>query len=580
MAEVVQHRGIKLNYVPSPIDSHSNNPHLRYIQKAHILLESATPETSWLNLYKKVKPYHTGLELSDNIRHVVTDYVAEKIPKLKEKILSFENLENNNMLNAIVNNWFVEVADIEGTRREVLLSVMAHIIKRIETHTYNEVLKNASQKDLTNLGLNSNLRDLTVDLLDISAKVDPLFIRFKAFSNLTPQPSEEATATVYFLPEDTTPYTFTSLFPKESRFLAERFQQLAREEREWQKENGGQQFQYYLLELSNLYSEHDPEKAEKQQQKVVALYNELLKTNFPIILTPATEGYIKEPYLDPEIKISIATKDSKQEDEEFAKAKIAMSESLDIINEQRFKEALFATRVRTVIAIGSYGVNLTFASVAQENPQILLYLNEQERGYDRDFRQYMDLVLNTQEEFSFLTPQEQQIQIEFMSRMNTILHELGHPIFPDSSEENIRLGRKSRTIIDEIKPEILFRPLIPSIIEKRGLKGTKEQWAIAMLATSLQYIHDQPDDAEYFFAGVYTLNNLFREEVVVQEGNKFIIKDFDKYYQIMRNNALEVLTLYETQDMNEEKAIMWIQTNAQPNEQVQEAIKLVKERIK
>lgn len=579
MVETVQSRSIKLKYIPSPIDTHQNNPHLRYIKKAHILLESDKPEDSWLNLYKKVKPYNNGLELSNNIRSVVLDYVLQKIPNLKERIPSFKDLESDNMLNALANNWFETVSEIEGQRKEVLLASMAHIVKRIETHTYAEILKNATAEELNSLGLNSSLRDLTIELLNISTKLDPLYVRFKAFSHLTRKPPKEASATTYFLPGDPIAYTFSSLFPKESRYLTEHFQQLATSQGEWQKENGGSQFQNYLLELAKLYREHDPEKAAKQQEEVVRLYGELLKTNFPVIVTPATDVYTKEPYLDPEIRISIATIDSQQEEEKFKKAKIAMAESLDIIEAQKFKEDILNIRARTVIAIGSYGVNLTFASVAQENPQILLYLNEQERAYDRDFYQYMDLISNTQQEFSSLTLQEKQKRIEFMSRTNTIFHEDSHPIYPDGSEESKRLGGEPLTTIDEVKAEILFRPLIPSIIEKGGLEGTKEQWAIGMLATSLQYLHDQAEDDPYFHAGVYTLNNLFKEGVVIYDKGKFTIKNFDDYYEIMRKNASEIMSVYEQNDMNEHKARKWIKTHSQPNGQVQRARELVKSLI-
>src|SRR6185312_3543354 len=114
-----------------------------------------------------------------------------------------------------------------------------------------------------------------------------------------------------------------------------------------------------------------------------------------------------------------------------------------------------------------------------------------------------------------------------------------------------RLGEEPHTTINEMKAEIMFRPLLPSIIEKKGVEGTKEQWAIATLASALQQVHDQPEDADddYFAAGVYSLNTLFKEGVVIQEEEKFRITDYDSYYAVLTKDALEIKALYENADM-------------------------------
>ena len=66
-------------------------PRLRYITKTLELLRPETDklgnEINWKELYKKVKPWQNGLELSDNIRQVVYEYVSLKIPSLKEVFL-------------------------------------------------------------------------------------------------------------------------------------------------------------------------------------------------------------------------------------------------------------------------------------------------------------------------------------------------------------------------------------------------------------------------------------------------------------------------------------------------------------
>lgn len=547
------------------------------LSKAHILLESETKEESWTNLYKKVQPWQTGIELSDNIRSVVREYIAVKIPDLKNRVPALAGLDYTSIVDALVNNWFEEVSVVEGTRDEVLLTVMAHVVKRIETYAYKEVLKNANDEDLEYLGLNPNLRDLTVSLLDTAIKVDPLFIRFKTMNFKVRKPRKTA---AILLPDSKIPNTFTALFPKESLLLAGRFEKLATKKAPWQKENGGKPFKEYLLELGKLYAEQDPQKAAEQQKKVEMLYDQLLQTDFPIILTPSTTGYIKEPYLDPELKVSLATRDSQEENVKFDLARQAMADSLNVINAEGFQDAIRNTKARGVIAIGSYGVNLTFSAVAQESPQILLYLNEQLRAYDRDFPRYIETIGNSEKEFKNLLIGERQKRMEFMCRMNSILHEYSHSIHPVGPKEIERLGEESLVTIDEMKADSMYRALIPSILDKGGLEGTREQWAIALLASALQEIHDQPKNDPYFSAGVYSLNTLFAEEVVVQRENQFAITDYGKYYDILKRNALELKVLYEKQDTVPEEGKEWLKTHAVPGEQLKKGIALIKSLIK
>ena len=40
---------------------------------------------NWKDLYERVGPWETGLELSEKIREVVRDYLVSKFPALKEK---------------------------------------------------------------------------------------------------------------------------------------------------------------------------------------------------------------------------------------------------------------------------------------------------------------------------------------------------------------------------------------------------------------------------------------------------------------------------------------------------------------
>jgi predicted house-cleaning noncanonical NTP pyrophosphatase (MazG superfamily) len=124
-------------------------PHLRDIEKVLTLLESEkTPEGdkfNWKDVYKSVEPGGSMGELTENARGAVRRYVAEKIPELKKRIPSVEDLGDEELLDALTNNWFEEIGEVGGQRREVLLSVAAHVVKRIETFVIRKVLEEADE---------------------------------------------------------------------------------------------------------------------------------------------------------------------------------------------------------------------------------------------------------------------------------------------------------------------------------------------------------------------------------------------------------------------------------------------------
>lgn len=554
---------------------------LRYIEKVSGIMRrhEEGPEGEEINrreLYKQVKPWENGLELSDNIREVVRDFVAQKIPVLKE-IYPLSELPDKELLNALANGWFEEIGEqVEGQRREVLLAVAAHIAKRIETDVYKKVFENASPEDLEKLGLDNDLKDLAIKVLDTSMKANPLFVRFMAYSYLSGEPPEQAEPTTLFLPTDEQGHTIVEMFPHETQFLAKRFAGIASDSEKWINKPGADIFKKYLEALGQLYQETDQEKAAARQEEIQNLYGELISSDFPILITPATEGYYKEPYLDPELKISLATPEAKKEEDSFKQAQKAMAESLKELGVSQFAQSMREQDIRSTVVIGGYGVNLTFNAVAQEKPAILMYLNEQIRAYDNNFPELMGVIQNTDFEFNKLNDDERKNLMEKMSRMNTMLHEFSHSIYPDESKEAERLGRKPLTVIDEVKADISYRPLIPLIIEKGGLEGTKEQWAAGMITSSLQMLKDHSEGDEYYYAAVYTLNDLFEQRIVDFENNKIVIKDFDAFYQNQKQSAQEVISLFENSDMTEKKAGKWVEKKCTPDEKLERVIMFIK----
>lgn len=560
-----------------------SEPKLRYIYKSLELLKSERgptgEEINWRELHAKVKPFENALELSDNIREVVTDYIAQKIPTLKEKIPTIKNLPDKDLIEALTNNWFEKISEeTEGERREVLLAVMAHVVRRIETGIYKKILENASEEDLQKMNLKNGTRGLLIELLDASAKADPLFIRFLAMSQLSPKPPKEAKPLSIFLPADNKFHTLASLFPHETQFISKKLTAILENSEAWINEPSAEIFKEYLKMLSGLYSETDTEKAAEIQRQADSLYEKLVSSGFPIIVTSGTEGYYKEPYIDPELKISLRTPEAEKEREDFKRAQRVLAENLSVLNVSQFAENLKKREILNTVVCGAYGVNLVFNAVAQEKPAILIYLNEQLRAYDRNFPKFLEIFTNTAEEFTDLPEEERENLMEQMSRFNTVLHEFSHEVHPDGSPGAQRIGKEPLTIIDEVKADIIYRPLVPNLIESGALKGTKEEWAIAMVASSLQVIKDtSAKDDPYYAAAAFSLNDLFEKGIVVFENDKLTIKDFDSYYQIQESLAKEVIALYEDEKMTETKASKWFKKRCYPNGIIQKIDSFLKQ---
>lgn len=560
-------------------------PKLRYMYRTLELLHAGPKSAGeekhhWAELYKEVPPYNSVLELSDNVRETVRAYIVEKIPRLKERVPSLAEIKDDAMLEALVDNWFEKASkEVEGQRREVLMAVMSHVVNRIENTAYRETLANASEVDLENLGIDGGIRDLTVDLLKASEKADPLFIRFLAFTQLSGKPPKEASPTALFIEDDPRPHTFTELFPHETASLGRSLRQIAENSGAWEEKKGGEVFKSYLDAFGAFFAEKNSEEAEKHFKEVQRYYKEVIESGFPVLMTPPTEGYYREPYVDPELRISLATKDSMEEESLFRHAQFNMAETLGQIGLERFEDAMKRQPLRSVTVLGSFGVNLMFNAVAQEKPAIILYRNEQMRSFDREFPGFLEeMISNTGEAFEDVPPEERKGRMERMSRMNIMLHEFGHSALPDGSPEAERLGREPSTKIDEIKAEIFYRSLLPFIIEKGGVEGTKEQLAVASIGSALQGLRDNPEGDPYYHAAVYALNDVMETGAVRFENGKVTIVDMEAYYESVLNAARELVALYENPLTTESKAARWIRMRCRPNEKLAEVEKFLKEK--
>lgn len=576
-------------------------PHLRYINEAfHVLRQPyedvSGEKVSWQGLYKKVRPFENSIELSDNVREVIVNFVSHQIPSLKDKIPSLSTFSDQSIVEALSHNWFETLGEaVVGRRNEILFSVMAHVVKRMESVIYKRILAELPEKDVNKLGLDFSTRDLLIELLDVGIKSDPLYIRFMAYSQLTPKPSEAASSVGMHLPYNDTVHTAASLFPRETQFISNGLKEIATKQALWQDKPGAKIFGEYLMALGELYSEKNVAKALQKQEEVEKLYVQTLHSAFPIVVTPATEGYYKEPYFDPELKISIVSPEAHDEKESQEKMKQAMSKSLDMLGVSQFEDAISNLHVKSVIVVGAFGVNLSFNAVAQEKPSIVMFINEHLRAYDRDFSDLVKkLIVNAKALFGDPIFSEKKDLLERMSRRDSILHEFDHSIYPehfDQASNRIviidygrfgipvflpnKLAGRPLTIIDEVKAEICHRALIPSLIDRGGIEGRKEEWAASLLVNSLRIAKEQPEGDPYWYAAVYCLNDLFEKGAVRMEDNQVYIANFDHYYELQLSAAKKVLAVYQDSRMTQQKASRWIKQHCVPNEQLKHALKTI-----
>ena len=553
-------------------------PRLRYIEKTLSLLESDIgpdgQKINWKDLYEEVGHWDSGIELSDKIREVVREYLLSKFPRVKEKIPSIDNLPDPQLLNAISNGWFEELGEEVGdTRREVLLAVLAHITKRIETRIYKKILEETGEDNLQKLGLSSNTQKLVMDCLDASVKSNPLFIRFLAYSQLAPEPPKNASS-VSPIGQDEKPHTFSELFPHETQFISKKLAAILSNSEVWDNEPGADDFKEYLKYLADFFDEKNTEKAKELHKKVEETYGRLVTSDFPIIIVPPLEGYYQPPYLDPELRVALRTPESKLQESNFRSIQTVLADKLGSIGVEQFSDDMRRRVIRSYISIGSYGVGITFNAVAQEEPALALYLNEQIRAYDKDLKTFLPLVDVSEKAFS--TTSEEVI--EEMSRNETIFHELSHAVYPTKTPEAKRLGPKQESVIAEVAAESIYRGLAKELIDENKIEYTEDQYISVTLCMPLQVIEKSDADNEYYKAAVFVLNGLFEGGIAEFDGFKIHIKDNTALFRYFKNNAEEIISLYKDTSMTEQKAKKWLSQKCKAGPKLQELIDYIKTR--
>ncbi len=566
-------------------------PELRFIRKTLMLLKPEMhPDGTtlrWQDLYTRVEPWQSSHQLTDNVRSVVLDWVANKVPALKNGATSLRDLSDESVVKALGHGWFEELKteggediDISGQRREVLLATMAHAVRKIETGVFMNILHSATPEQLQKLSLDPSTRDLTVELMKTSLRADPLFIRFMAYAGMSGQPSNTASPEGLTLPSDDLPHSFRELFPKETKSIGTRFGQLADQGGSWTSMPGGETFKRYLEVSSKYYLEDNPERATQLRQEWYDLYREYISEGFPVVLTGPTDESVKPPYIDPELKVSLRSEDARADEEKWKQMQEGFAQSLSGLGLQDQAQSVRDQLVVGSMVLGGYGVNLNFDAVAQEDPTIQIYLNAQARSYDREFpKEVLERFIHEAEAtFGGLTTTEGRVLAEFIPRTSTVMHELGHWVYPGGSPEDQRFGDGDvNRSMQEIKAESLYRALIPAMIDRGVLQGTREQWAQGLVGNSIQLLRDGASDEndDYFRGAALTMNDAFSSGSIQIENGRVVIVNTDAFFDSVGNVARDVLGQYQNVSSNERSARTWIKSHCTPSEETRKLIELI-----
>jgi len=574
---------VKMKEIPQTENFILERPHLRYIKKTLSLLESDIgpdgEKINWKNLYEKVGSWDSALELSDQIREAVREYLLSKFPKIKDKIPSIADLPDPQMLNALSNGWFEELGEeVGGTRREVLLAVLAHITKRIETRIYKKILEESREDDLKKLGLSLNTRQLAIDCLDASVKSNPLFIRFLAYSQLSPKPFHGAPPAAP-MGQDGMPHRFAELFPHETKFIAKKFGEIIKSDEQWKGEHGAEEFKEYVTILEKYFSGTDIGEAlevdgeiSEVEKKIKNAYSKVISSDFPIIIPPPLGGYYKPPYFDPELRVSIRTPESIAEEKRFLPLQKSLADKLGLLGVGQFANDMRAKPIRSVISIGEYGANLTFTAAAEADKEIVLFLNDQIRHFDRNLKKFFPLLEISEQAFGNISDQ----RIQEMSREDTMLHEFSHSVYHGDTEEAKKLGPEAESFIAEISAESIHRGLAKELIDSGEIEYTPEQYTVVTICMPLQVLERADPEDEYYKAAVFVLNGLFENGIAEFDGSHVAVKDHAAFFEYLKSNAKEIISLYKDPEMTQQKAKNWLSKKCKAGSRLQELIGYIK----
>jgi hypothetical protein len=537
----------------------------------------------WLEgLKQNSRGWKNSSELFNLVQKVVAEYVTEKIVEFGKTVPALRNLSRTDLVDAILNNWPEALPGIQGQRREVLICVAAHVVRHLETSTYQKVILGASKKDLLNLRLNVPLREILVRTLSASIRADLLLIRYLAFFNsIRGYPSCDrllglgASSSRYYLPKNKELHTLNSLFPRDTEFISRKFLEISDSSVNWSALPGGVIFRRYLRALSAAYKEKDINNVDRCYKNVSIGFAELARSQFPILLVPPAYyegGYERPPYHDPEFRVGISSAECSRIERNATYLQNAMGSLLKKKGYEDLFNILHVRTVRVINSIGDYGINLKSKSVGQSGKSVIVaYLSEHTKAYQEMRRGKAFSVDGIRADKRII-----------MSFLGSLLHEFCHLHIDGTAPYILRFGQEAAGIIQEAEAEQLSRWLILKLVDTGQLEGTRSQWAAILVEMSLLEMLDKSreGDPEYFYSSSFVLNRSFNEGVIKYHKGKrrITISDINAFCHIHEEQAKEVLALFKDEALTSTKTRNWIRNRCEPNKFLYDCLKDISKR--
>jgi len=503
------------------------------------------------------------LTLGDQAKKTARKWTKNKLLTIKNEVKSLKNFPDEIILDGLVNNWFELFNEkIKNRPEKFYLAKTASAIKEIEINVYKNALKKVNKRQLSHWGINEKQRNLLLGeaaipgLLEVASRADKLFLRFLQASYFSPGPLNNAPA------KQKNFAIINKLFPKESKDISLGLINISRQDRWFGKKQSDRLFQHYLKVLGDFFSELNPQKIVKKQKIVEKVYSQCLRSGFPVVLTPPLETSQFEPYPDPELRVSLRDKETKNQEKKFQILKKNLS---------AFTKKIQPRDIFVVNPIASFGVNLIFCGTAQERPEIVIFLREQKEAYDKTLPATVKKLMAIAVSSSI---------VEKMSLFLTVFHEIFHLTKEDSLYLKNLIKKTSGNIgirdALETEAEILYRPWLLKMAATKKLFANQEQWAYVMAASSLQTLKDSSEDNSYFKAACYSLNELFAQEIIYLKNRRFYIKKTDNYRNFSYAQDKLAKNYLLALKKNDASSINYLLANLKPNQYLRSAISFLK----
>lgn len=300
----------------------------------------------------------------------------------------------------------------------------------------------------------------------------------------------------------------------------------------------------YLKQMSLVFKspEINPQTLHTLWKDLYQKSTELLQSGCPIMLipqgNPSVAGAAEK--VDIEIRLGIRTKETKKLDEDI---KPFREIALDIK-----KQEPLANQYGQIINIIhniqpiAYGPNLYWKTEGESDENSLLsHINVT----SEKVKNYQIPLISKLFKINFDTNSEQQYLNSAI--IETDLHEIGHSMIDSENEEiQKRIGRNQNAdILEELKAELVTMKILNEAKKQKKISEMEiKNQILAKLGTIINYLKNNSENGsgqKYFYAGIYIINKLLEEGLIIYKNNSYVIKNNSLIIEILSKEADKIM---------------------------------------